>query len=98
MCRLYGTTHPVSVVTCAGGAPLPEWLPMWLSEFLFKGSQGMSWCGIEWLMVAEGLIVIPAILYFVRGVVTGTPTDGRPPESPMHGPHEYDGLFKSRRS
>lgn len=52
-------------MTCAGGGLIPDWLPEWLRPWL-AGSQGISTCGIEWLMLVEGIVVLVVILALLR--------------------------------
>lgn len=54
-------------MTCAGGGLIPEWLPEWLRPWL-AGSQGIAVCGIEWLMLVEGVLVLAVLLTILPGV------------------------------
>lgn len=52
---------------CVGGGLLPDWLPRWLWPWL-AGSQGIETCGIEWLMLLEGLAVLVVLLAMLRAL------------------------------
>lgn len=47
---------------CVGGALIPDWLPDWLVPWLAQ-SQGMTMCGVEWLMLLEMVLLLPVLLY-----------------------------------
>lgn len=44
---------------------MPDWLPEWLHPWLER-SQGISICGVEWLMLAEMLLLMPIVLMILR--------------------------------
>lgn len=46
---------------CLGGGVLPAWLPAWAHPWL-AGSQGIGICGVEWLMLIEGVCVLVVLL------------------------------------
>lgn len=48
-------------MTCIGGGLFPDWLPEWARPWL-AGSQGASTCGIEYLMLLEGILVLVLLL------------------------------------
>jgi hypothetical protein len=46
---------------------MPAWVPDWL-RWAFIDSQGASWCGVEWPMLALSIVVLVMLLKLLPGI------------------------------